>query len=152
MAGVKLIMPNSSQLEELVEKVRNKGYKLTEQRRDIIETLLKYCEEHFTAEELHRRVREINPEIGLSTIYRNMELLSELGIVKKLNFAENEARYELVISGGHHHHMICLHCGKIIEFSSDYLEKLEEGLESSYNFEMLEHYIKLFGSCRECQH
>lgn len=124
---------------------------MTEQRKDIIKTLLRHPNSHFTAEELHEKVREINCNIGLATVYRNLDLLEKLDIVKKLNFMEDEAHYEFVEIGEHHHHMICIDCGKIIEFNFGNLQDFKEGLEERYNFHTRKHYIKFFGRCRECQ-
>ncbi|SDL29643.1 Fur family transcriptional regulator [Halarsenatibacter silvermanii] len=146
-----MLTRKSELMEELICSVRNSGFRLTEQRRDILKTLVENAEKHLTADELHKTVRQINPDIGLTTIYRTLELLEELDLVRRLNLGEQEDYFEFVNFRDHHHHLVCLDCGRVIEFKSEDLNKFEENIEEKYGFIPREQRIKFFGSCQECQ-
>ena len=139
---------------EIINKVSNKlsenNYKMTSQRRDILKVLIENESKHFSAEELYNAVKEINPNVGLATIYRSLELLHGLGIVQELDFDHNYRRYELSLDDEHHHHLICVKCEKIIEFNDLVLEGFEANLEKEYQFKIIDHQIKFYGYCQEC--
>lgn len=140
------------------EKLRNlrgilaeNNYKLTSQRKLILEILLKNLGEHLSAEEVYDIVKEEDPGIGLATVYRTLELFCELGIIQQLDFDNNRRRYELETGEEHHHHLICDNCGKVIEFNDQILEEFEDDLQKNYKFKVTEHRIKFYGYCEECQ-
>ncbi|MFW6278633.1 MAG: Fur family transcriptional regulator [Bacillota bacterium] len=141
-------------MDNLREKFKNKlsahNYKLTDQRKDILDVFLDNIHHHFNAEELYEEVKKVNPDVGLATIYRNLELFCELDILHQLDFESSYKRYEINIEEKHHHHLICLECGQIMEFNDQVLEKFEEDLEKSHNFEIVDHRIKFYGYCEEC--
>ncbi|PKM53931.1 MAG: transcriptional repressor, partial [Firmicutes bacterium HGW-Firmicutes-3] len=91
---------------DLYEKtLKENGYKLTNQRRVVLETLYNRVGEHLTAEEVHQLVKMVNPEIGLATVYRTLQLLSELGLIDKLNLDDGVVRYEIgEMETKHRHH------------------------------------------------
>ena len=138
-------------MKSLRAKFRDNNYKLTSQRQDILDVLLNNFGEHFSAEELYAEVKKINPDIGLATVYRTLELMCQLGIAHQLDFDSNYKRYELNLEGGHHHHLICIDCGRIIEFNDQDLEDFEKRLEEDYQFRIIEHRIKFYGQCKECK-
>ncbi len=142
-------------MAELIKKYKRllsqNNYKLTPQRNDILKVLIENKETHFSADRLYKEVQKINPDIGLATIYRNLEIFSELNIVHKLEFESDYKHYELVdMDKEHHHHLICLNCNKILEFSDEDLEKFEKRLEKEYSFLTIDHHIKFYGYCNEC--
>lgn len=138
-------------LREFESKMAAANFKLTSQRRQILKVLLEKQEEHPSAEEVYQYVRSKNPRIGLATVYRTLELFSELGIVQELNFDNNCRRYELDQGESHHHHLICVDCGKIVEFSDYILKDLEKHIGEEYNFNVIDHRIKFYGYCPDCQ-
>jgi Fur family ferric uptake transcriptional regulator len=141
-------------MKDLFRKFKNilgsHNYKMTSQRRDILEVLIENQHNHFSADKLLSKVREINSDIGLATIYRNLELFCKLGITIQMDFDSSYKYYELNLDENHHHHLICIRCGKIIEFNDQALEKFENELESEYNFSIMNHRIKFHGLCQEC--
>ncbi|MFW5992300.1 MAG: Fur family transcriptional regulator [Halanaerobiaceae bacterium] len=137
--------------EKLSRKLRENNFKLTSQRKDILEVLLNNPGQHYNAEELFNEVKKINPDVGLATIYRTLELMCDLDIIHRLDFDSKYKRYELNLEGGHHHHLICVECGKILEFNDQVLEDFENSLEQEYNFNIYDHRIKFFGQCSECR-
>ncbi len=77
--------------------------------------------------------------------------MCQLGITHQVDFDSTYNRYEISLEGRHHHHLICIECGKIIEFSDKALESFERKLESDYQFEIVEHRIKFYGICNRCK-
>ncbi len=138
-------------LREYEERLSEKNFKLTSQRRLILKTLIENINEHPSAEEIYQLVRKQNPHIGLATVYRSLELLCELGILHELNFDNNCRRYELEQGDKHHHHLICLKCRKIVEFNDDMLKNLEDHIQSQYEFDVVDHRIKFYGYCADCR-
>ncbi|MDX5893882.1 Fur family transcriptional regulator [Rubrobacter radiotolerans] len=132
------------QFEQLL---RDKGYRLTNQRRVIVGELEKV--RHLSAEELHDRVKGDHPELGLSTVYRTLDLMHELGVVRKEDFGEGYARYELETERVHHHAR-CKSCGKVIEFNEELMEYLALQVEHETGFVSEGYEITLHGHCSEC--
>ncbi len=145
------IVPES--LEKLRDKLKEKGYKLTPQRRATLNTIIENKGKHLSTEEIYDRVKNKCPEIGLATVYRTLQLLDELGVISKINFDDGCARYELNTheEDHQHHHLICLKCGKVIEVEMDLMETLEEEIEKNYDFEISDHRVKFFGHCSKCK-
>lgn len=134
------------------EILQEKAYKITPQRQIILKALLDHPEEHLSAEEIHFIVRGKDPEIGLATIYRTLELLANLDILHKINFGDGCTRYELAEQEAHnHHHLICVNCGKVIEVNDDLLETLETWIEKKTHFHITDHQLKFYGYCVDCQ-
>lgn len=142
----------SRDFENLKEELKKKGYKLTPQRRAIVDTIIANEGKHLTAEEIYDEVKIACPEIGLATVYRTILLLEEMGIVYKLDLNDGCSRYELAhINETHrHHHLVCNNCGKVIEVQDDLLEDLEVQIEKVYKFKILDHSVKFFGVCDCC--
>lgn len=144
---------SSSDIEKLKNNLKEKGYKLTPQRRAIVDNIIKNEGSHLTTEELYDLVKKECPEIGLATVYRTVQLLEDLGVVSKLDLNDGCYRYELVHEdeNHHHHHLICSDCGKVIEVQGDLLEVLEHEIESKYDFKIKNHSVKFYGICNECK-
>lgn len=137
----------------LKEELKKKGYKLTPQRRAIVDTIVDSEGKHLTAEEIYDEVKKKCPEIGLATVYRTILLLEEIGIVSRLHLNDGCSRYELVHSDERHrhHHLICNDCNSVIEVEDDLLDELEESIEKNYGFKIMDHSVKFYGICKECQ-
>lgn len=138
---------------DLKELLREKGLKLTTQRRNILEVMQKHQGEHLTAEEIYELVKEECPEIGLATVYRTVQLLLEMKIIEKLNLDDGFIRYEIGKNSNehHHHHLICNQCGKVFEVEDDLLDPLEEQISKQFNFKVTDHKVKFYGVCETCQ-
>ncbi len=139
--------------DDLRARLKEKGYKLTVQRKAIIEVFLGNQSSHLSPEEVYDNVRNDYPDIGLATVYRTLQLLEELDIVYKVNFDDGCSRYELNLdSGDHqHHHLICLECGKVKEVKLDLLENLEAEIGKEGEFRVVDHNVKFFGYCKDCE-
>ena len=132
--------------------LKEKGYKLTPQRRAIVDIIIENEGNHLTVEEIYDEVKKDCPEIGLATVYRTVQLLDELGVVCKVSFNDACNRYELIheYENHQHHHLICSDCGKITEVEGDLLDSLEHNIEEKYNFFVKNHSVKFFGLCSDC--
>ncbi|CAH1190901.1 MULTISPECIES: ferric iron uptake transcriptional regulator [Paenibacillus] len=141
------------QIQYIKKQLVEKGYKLTQQREVTVRVLLEHEKDHFSAEEVFLLVKEQFPEIGLATVYRTLELLSDLQVVEKINFGDGAARFDLRSTDGshHHHHLICMHCGSVEEIMEDGLLKLEQMVERQYGFKVMDHRLDFQGVCRECR-
>jgi len=95
-------------------------------------------------------VAQANPKIGYVTVYRTLKLLTRLGLATRRKFEDGETRYEPASEGTHHDHLICLDCGKIIEFEDQTLEALQKGIAQRYRFKISHHLMELYGRCEEC--
>jgi len=141
-------------------RFRGCGYRMTVPRQVILNVLSK-TSEHLSAEDVYIAVHKIYPNVGLTTIYRTLELLVQMGIVYKFDFGDKRARYEL--SEGpkgkrhHHHHLVCTNCGRIVDYTDfidkeiESLSKTEKALSQKYNFEINNHRIQFYGLCSECR-
>ena len=142
-------------MDILKEKLKKTGFKITPQRRAIIEVLLNNESYHLSSEEIYDKVRETCPEIGLATVYRTVRILDEIDVISKLNLDEGCIRYELKLGedkGHNHHHLICKKCGKITEVKDDLLDSIEKEIEEEYGFGIIDHDLKFYGYCKECGH
>ncbi|NLY44726.1 MAG: transcriptional repressor [Tissierella sp.] len=140
-------------LDNYKDSLRNEGYKLTYQREAILNTILENREEHLSCDEIYNIVSKDNPEIGIATVYRTLQLFEKLDIVYKLNFDDGFSRYELNQGTGdhHHHHLICLKCGKVMEVKLDLLDSLEKKIENDENFAIVDHNVQFYGYCSDCK-
>lgn len=142
-----------TRIEKIKQQLQSQGYKLTPQREATLRVLLENEEDHLSAEDVFMLVKEKAPEIGLATVYRTLELLTDLHVVEKMNFGDGVARYDLRRDGDehHHHHLICVHCGTVEEIIEDWLTDLEVKLEVEFGFAVLDHRLDFQGICRNCR-
>jgi len=142
-----------ARIEKIKQQLQSQGYKLTPQREATLRVLLENEEDHLSAEDVFMLVKDRSPEIGLATVYRTLELLSELHVVEKMNFGDGVARYDLRndSSNHHHHHLICVQCGAVDEILEDWLGPLEQRLEREYGFTVMDHRLDFHGICHRCQ-
>ena len=128
-----------------------KGLRSTAQRRLIIDTFFEGAP-HMTIEDLLTEVRAVDRGIGYATVYRTLKLLAECGVASERCFGDGLSRYELADeASAHHDHLICLDCGKIIEFEEPRIEALQDEIAEKYGFEIASHKHEMYGHCAECQ-
>ncbi len=135
------------------QTLKKSGYKVTPQRRIVLKAISENADEHLSSEEIFNIVKVTNPEIGLATVYRTLQLFTRLGILSRLNLDDNISRYELILEDeAHtHHHLICDRCSKIFEVHEDLLDSLEKHVYEQYGFEVRNHKLKFFGVCSNCK-
>ncbi|HUF38568.1 MAG TPA: transcriptional repressor [Anaerolineales bacterium] len=138
----------TSQVEILADTLTAAGHILTPSRRIIIETLVR-TGGHITADELAVQVRQESPRVGRMTIYRTLELLTELGLARPI-FQGTGAAHYILMAEGDHHHLICSRCHRVIEFDHCASGDLVEILASKFGFSVQNHLLEIHGICREC--
>jgi Fur family ferric uptake transcriptional regulator len=122
--------------------------KLTRQRVAILEVFLE-AGGHVTSEDLFRKVRELYPHIGHTTVYRTMKILCDAGLASERHFGDGATRYET--KQEHHDHLVCLRFRKIIEFEDSTIESARRKVAKSHSFRLLRHRHELYGYCIDCQ-
>lgn len=142
-----------SRINRIKKQLHSASYKLTPQREATVRVLLEHEEDHLSAEEVYLLVKEKSPEIGLATVYRTLELLTELKVIDKINFGDGVSRYDLRHEGvSHfHHHLVCVTCGSVDEIQEDLLVDVEKIVEREWNFKIKDHRLIFHGICSRCQ-
>ena len=125
--------------------LKDAGLKVTHPRVKILELFQSNPHSHLSADDIHNNLMKKDENIGLATIYRVLTQLEEVGLIQKNHFDDNLSTYE--IKKRHHDHLICNVCGKIVEFTDDGLEELQEKISKRYNFVLDTHVMTLFGTC-----
>jgi len=133
--------------ESLLEK---KGLKYTYERKIIFEEVA-HLREHFDADSLYDRFKKKGFRIARDTVYRTLPLLLESNVIQKSAGAGKREFFERIGRKGHHDHMICVQCGKIIEFQCEEIERLQDKKAEEFGFKLLFHDHRLFGICKDCQ-
>jgi Fur family ferric uptake transcriptional regulator len=134
---------------DLIEAIKQQGLRITPQRAIIFEAIEK-LKGHITAEEVFQEVQQVNAYISLATVYRTLELLRDMNLVTQTNFGHSQAHFALK-SHGPHHHLVCVQCQGIEEFSDEIFEMVRQQLLAGYGFEVHTEHMSLFGLCRECR-
>ncbi|MCW9035505.1 MAG: transcriptional repressor [Rhodospirillales bacterium] len=122
----------------------DKGMKMTEQRR-VIARVLSQSDDHPDVEEVYKRSSDIDSKISIATVYRTVRLFEEANILERLDFGDGRARYEEV-SENHHDHLIDVQSGKVIEFTNEEIEVLQQKIAKEFGFELVGHRLELYGT------
>jgi Fur family transcriptional regulator, ferric uptake regulator len=143
-------MPKAAkEISVLKDHLAKHQLKLTRQREHILDMFLK--NEHITAEQMYRQLAKKDPHIGLATIYRTLNLFCEVGLAQARHFG-TQTQYDNVSHKGHHDHLICTGCGKIVEFQNEDIEQLQEEVARRNGFTIQMHKLELYGVCAGCRH
>lgn len=127
-----------------------KRLRLTKQREAICKMIFA-THKHLRADDLLSKVKAINASIGAATVYRTLDLLCQSGLAQKHDFGTGYKRYEHTMNHNHHDHLVCIRCGKIIEFENSLIESLQNEIASTKQFKPLNHRLEIFGICKLCQ-
>ena len=139
-------------------RLQGHGSRWTVPRRVILD-LLSHTSKHMSAKEVYNSLQRLYPGIGLTTVYRTLDLLVRMGLLHKFSFGTGESRYEFKTESddSHHHHLICTHCGKILDYTDfveeelELVKKTEIALASKHNFDITGHNIEFYGLCARCK-
>ncbi len=133
---------------EILDMVKSKGFKITPQRRAIIDALFLF-EKPPTAKDVLEVVRKKHPEISLDTVYRNLNLLAEIDCLIQINLKNSEtSRYEIIKN--HHHHLVCLGCGEAVCLDSCILDR-HMGVLREKGYQIVGHAFEIYGYCPACR-
>ncbi|MFT5197314.1 MAG: Fur family ferric uptake transcriptional regulator [Cellvibrionaceae bacterium] len=138
---------NSDQIEQ---KLTKQGHRPTASRHEVIEALLT-SPGHLTADHLYEQMRESGSRIGRMTVFRTLDLLAEIGIVRP-TYQGSGAAHFVLLNDGHHHHLVCMQCSKTVEFLDCSLaDDLSQQLAQRFKFKIEGHLLEIYGVCETCQ-
>ncbi len=129
-------------MSDLEQRCVEAGLKMTGQRRVILQ-VLGNSEDHPSVEDVYERAKKLDQSISIATVYRTLGLLDEMNLVIRHEFQEGYSRYEL--NWDHHHHLVDLETGKVIEFQNDELERLKIKIAKDLGYELVDHRLELYG-------
>lgn len=144
-------MNNDAAREILNDYLKSHGKLRATQERFVILDAVLETQGHFDAESLYYRLISSGMKVSKATVYNTLDLLQSAGLVSKYRFAENTSRYEKAFGRPHHHHLICLECGDIIEFMNEKLERIQEEVSSEKRFTPQSYSLQIFGTCSKCR-
>ncbi|MEW6062025.1 MAG: Fur family transcriptional regulator [Bacteroidota bacterium] len=136
--------------ESFTQYLKAGNYRITPERFMILDAVMNY-DGHFDADELFFQMKSSGQKVSRATVYNTLDLLQDCGLISKYRFGENHSRYEKAFGRPHHHHMICLECGDIIEFVNDRIEKIQKDVCTENNFKAQTTTLQIFGICSKCQ-
>ena len=131
------------------EFLTTKRLKLTKERNEILDEILD-MKKHFDPEELFVRLKTKGSKVSRASVYRTIPLLIESGLLEEVERIDRHAHYERVSEDRHHDHMICIKCGKVIEFYSPTLEMLQDEICQKEKFKGIRHTLEILGCCEKC--
>lgn len=139
-----------SGLAELADRLRRGARKLTGPRQLVLEVLRRGHHPQ-TPKEIHAQLA--GQPCDLATVYRSLRILADLGMVQRFDFGDGVARFELVAEGddGHHHHLICRRCSRVVELDECFLEEIQRRIAAANGFRAVSHKLEFFGLCPGCQ-
>jgi len=129
--------------------LKSEGLRFTSEREIILNEAFS-IHEHFEAEDLVFSIRRHGHRVSKATVYRTLALLVQCGLLREVIFGERHSHYEHVFGHKHHDHLICVNCGKIIEFSDETIERLQKSVCGQYRFELVRHRLEIMGTCEDC--
>ena len=129
--------------QTLLDKCANAGLKMTGQRK-VIAQVLSEAKDHPDVEMLYARAAKIDENISIATVYRTVKLFEEANIIEKHDFGDGRARYEEADDESHHDHLIDLRSGKVIEFTNEQIEKLQEEVAKKLGYQIVDHRLELY--------
>ncbi len=133
----------------LSKQLKTAGYKLTPARRAVLEVLATPGGEHLSHPQILAEGQKIYPKLGRATVYRTMEVLVKLRLVRPLYL--NEPTQRFVSAEGGHHHLVCSNCGQVVEFEHCTVDQLTSELSATYHFQISSHLLEFHGLCAACQ-
>lgn len=127
-----------------------KGLRSTRQR-DVILDIFLSTHQHISVEELYLKIKSSNTGIGYATVYRTLKLFVEAGLAREILLHDGQTRYEHVIAGEHHDHLVCTQCDSIFEFENETIEKLQDEIAARHGFLIRSHKLEIYGLCSNCR-
>lgn len=137
-------------LRQFKDALKQDSLRMTSQRLAILDDVLG-SEEHRECDDIYLSLRQKKVPVSRATIYRTLDILEKAGFVRKMDIGDGRFRYENKLAQTHHDHMICLKCGKIIEFVDREIERRQDQIASDNGFHLVKHSHQLYGLCGACQ-
>ncbi len=137
-----------SRLQTAVDTLKDAGVRITPQRHAILEYLIQTLS-HPTADEIYKALESKFPNMSVATVYNNLRVFKNAGLVKELTYGDSSSRFDCVTTD--HYHVICEDCGKIVDFSYPGLDEVENVAEHVTGFKVNNHRMEVYGTCPDCQ-
>ena len=131
--------------------LKEKGLLVSRQREQVLAAFIK-TKNHPTVDDIYNTIRKKNLKIGLATVYRTMRVICDCGLAREVDFGDGLRRFEHKYRHQHHHHLVCIKCGRVIEVTSNQIESLQKKLAEQHNFTPTKDTMKIFGICSKCRH
>lgn len=144
------VMSDKAPERRFKEYLQSKGLKFTPERQAILERVFA-SHKHFEAEDLLVDMRQRGERVSKATIYRTLFLLVKSGLLREVIFGEKHSHYEHIHGNEHHDHLVCSGCGKIIEFTEEDIERLQDEVCKRHRFRPESHRLQIQGLCHDCQ-
>ena len=138
---------SDDKLQVAIETLKKSGVRITPQRHAVLEYLLTSMS-HPTADEIYKALEHKFPNMSVATVYNNLRILREIGLVRELTYGDDSSRFDSNMK--EHYHIICEECGKIVDFHYPTLDEIEALAEKVSGFEISHHRMELYGKCKEC--
>jgi len=145
----KQVGSKSKALEDTHGLLNVPGLRVTSQRALILE-IIRHGKEHLDADEVYRRARQKQPRLSLSTVYRTLQTLKKLGLIEEVHFDETHHHYEMK-PPTEHHHLVCLGCGRVVEFQYPLARLVKRNVAEAKNFEITGSEVRMTGYCPTCR-
>lgn len=136
------------EIEEAVERLKESGVRITPQRFAVLEFLVD-AKSHPTADEIYKALEGKFPNMSVATVYNNLRVFKEIGLVKELTYGDASSRFDYATTK--HYHVICESCGKIVDFHYPSLDEVESLAEKVTGFSISHHRMEIYGICPECK-
>lgn len=141
-------MEAAAAAQEMIQKLDNLGYRLTPQRMLVLQAV-STSNGHISAEDILTSVRVRFPYVSISTIYRTLDLLEEIGFVTKSDLGIGRVQYHRA-DDAHHHHLVCRHCGRVVDLEEQELAPVWDMLRRRHRFTVCQRHMAIFGLCERC--
>ena len=132
-----------------IDRLRKAGYRLTEARLTVLRVMLEEPA-HLTSTDVLKRVNQINPAIGRASVFRTLDLFTRLGIVRPTFLLSSLTPSYVMLSDGHHHHVVCTNCNNYFDFPDCGLDNMTAELQESLDFKISGHLLEFYGICSAC--
>ncbi|WP_442603256.1 peroxide-responsive transcriptional repressor PerR [Paenibacillus sp. KN14-4R] len=137
----------SENLSDALSKLKNNGVRMTPQRHAILSFLLQSMN-HPTADDIYKALEKKFPNMSVATVYNNLKVFIEAGLVRELTYGDNSSRFDADMS--EHYHAMCVQCGKIVDFEHPPLYNVEQAATEQTSFHVEGHRLEVYGTCSEC--
>lgn len=134
-----------------LQRLRDAGHKVTKARQTILEVLESH-HEHLTSAQVVDEVAQRDSSIGRASVFRALDLFTQLAIVRPTYIESSMSPHYVLLPDGHHHHIICMQCHRVIEFQDCGLSELADRLEMEFDVQLTGHLLEFYGICKNCIH
>lgn len=136
--------------QKFEDYLRQESYRVTPERFEVLNTVMSTTG-HFDADELFLSLKKGGSKVSRATVYNTLDILEECGLVFKTRLKDHGSRYEKAFGRYHHDHLVCVNCGKIVEFVDEAIETGQENVAKKFKFKLVTHSHQIFGLCPDCQ-